>query len=177
MENEERIEKKIDLLYKWHLEDRSNDGFNRKHLNELVPLFDLSIEMEEIKIKGFVAEKLIEDEKKIRSELDKLKSDREAGNFLAKDKDKIAEMIYNYEEKYKALKRIAKSYGGVKYSKETLQEELLMINLKEKLGISLLVGDEDHRGDFWRKETLEEELKEDIDRLQEELKEYKKKFG
>jgi len=150
---EERIEKKIDLLYKLHLE--SNDEFNfRKHLNELVPLFDLSIEMEEIKIKGFVAEKLIEDEKKIRSELDKLKSDREAGNFLAKDKDKIAAMIYNYEEKYEALKRIAKSYGGIKYNKETLQEELLMINLKEKLGISLSEGDEDHRGDFWRKETL-----------------------
>jgi len=176
MENEERIEKKIDLLYKLHLE--SNDELNfRKHLNELIPLFDLSIEMEEIKIKGFVAEKLIEDEKKIRSELDKLKSDREAGNFLAKDKEKIVEMIYNYEEKYEALKRIAKSYDRIKDHKEALQEELLMINLKEKLGISLLEGDEDHRGDFWHKETLEEKLKNAIDWMQEELKEYKKKFG
>lgn len=176
MENEERIEKKIDLLYKRHLE--RNDELNfRKHLSELIPLFDLSIEMEEIKIKGFVAEKLIEDEKKIRSELDKLKSDREAGNFLAKDKEKMAKMIYNQEEKYRALKKIAESYGGIKYSKETLQEELLMLDLKEKLGISLLEGDEDHRGDFWRKETLEEELKNAIDWIQEELKEYKKKFG
>jgi len=173
MENEERIEKKIDLLYKWHFEDRSN----REYLNELIPLFDLSIEMEEIKIKGLVAEKLIEDEKKIRSELDKLKSEHKAGNFLAKDKDKIAEMIYNYEEKYRALKRIVESLEGVKCGKETLREELLLINLKEKLGISLLEGDEDHRGDFWRKETLEEKLKEAIDWLQEELKEYKKKFG
>ncbi len=169
--NEEKIktlEKKVDLLFRMHLEE---DFYLDDNLHEFIPLFDLSIEMEEIKIKGFVAEKLIEDEKKIRSELDKLKSDREAGNFLAKDKDKIAEMIYNYEEKYEALKRIAKSYDGLSNIEDSLRKELLVINLKERLGIKL-----SEEYGFRQKETLEEKLKEAIDWLQEELKEYKEKF-
>ena len=137
--------------------------------------------MEEIKIKGLIVEKLIEDEEKIRSKLDKLKSDRDAGNFLAKDKDKMGIMIYDYEEKYKALKRIAEHYDRIIGGKETLREELFMINLKEKLGMKLLEEDDFIHKDtlnvnFESKKRLEGELKEQIDWLQEELKEYKKKF-
>ncbi len=139
------------------------------------------VEMEEIKIKGLIVEKLIEDEEKIRSKLDKLKSDRDAGNFLAKDKDKMGIMIYDYEEKYKALKRIAEHYDRIIGGKETLREELFMINLKEKLGMKLLEEDDFIHKDtlnvnFESKKRLEGELKEQIDWLQEELKEYKKKF-
>ncbi len=42
-EDIKRIEKKVDLLYKMHLEDRHNDGINfRYHLDEFIPLFNLS---------------------------------------------------------------------------------------------------------------------------------------
>jgi len=159
-----------------HLEDF------RYPLDELIPLFNLSVEMEEIKIKGFIVEKLIEDdEEKIRSELGKIISDREAGNFLAKDKDKMDIMIYDYKEKYKALKQIAEDYDGIIRSKEALREELLIINLKEKLGMKLLEEDDFIHKDtlkvnFESKKRLERELKEQIDWLQEKLEEYKKKF-
>ena len=174
------IEKKVDLLYRLHLENEPHMEIDLwHHLDELIPLFNLSIEMEKIKIKGFIVEKLIEDAKKVQSELDKLKSDREAGNFLAKDKDKMGIMINNYEEKFKVLEGISESYMKVKSSKEVLRNELLKINLKEKLGMKLL--DESIHKDtldmnFIIKKELEEELKYAIDNFQEDLKEYKEEF-
>ena len=172
---EEIIEKKIDLLYRMYIDDKFNF---RDHLDELILLFDLSIEMERIKIKGFVVEDLIEKYKEAIKELDKLKSDKKSGNFLAKDKDKITKLIYNQEEKIRALTKIRDRYSGIKDIGEDLRKELLMLDLKEKIGISLSEERDNYdRNDFWHKETLEEKLKNAIDWMQEELKEYKKKFG
>ena len=166
------IEKKVDLLYKMHLEEY----FDIKgHLHEFIPLFNLSVDMEKmekmVELITVKVKEVVEKYEEVKEELDKLKSDYEAGNVLVKEKDKMTTMIYDQEEKYKTLIQIGELYGRVKDDEEALREVLLMINLKEKVGIKL-----SEEEDFRHKETLEEGLKEAIDWLQTRLKEYKKKF-
>jgi len=179
MEQEDikRIEQKVDLLYRMHLDDNINF---RNNLDELIPLFNLSVEIDDKieKMRGLITVKvkeLFEKGEEIENKLNKLKSDYKAGNFLAKEEEKTKTLIYNQEEKYKALIQIGKDYRSVKWSEEALREELLMINLKEKVGIEL---EEDEKENEWTtpKERLEEELKGAIEWLQERIKEYKKKF-
>lgn len=175
------IEKKIDLLYRMNFDDNINF---RDNLDEFISLFNLSIEMGKMgKIVGLITVKvkeLFEKGEEIENKLNKLKSDYEAGNFLAKEKEKTRMSIYHQEEKYKALLEIGKYYRIVKNGEEELHEILLMINLKEKLGIKLLEEDDYHTDflkiDFEHKEEIESKLKEDIEWLQERIKEYKKEF-
>jgi len=90
-------------------------------------------------------------------------------------------LIYHQEEKYKELLEIGEFYNGVKHREKSLRKVLLMINLKEKLGMKLLEEDDFiHKDtlnrDFRLKEIHEGELKESIEWLQERIKDYKKKF-
>ncbi len=164
-----RIEKKVDLLYRMGLDENFS---YKNYLDEFIPLFNLSVEME--KMVGLIIVKVKEVAEKgeeVVNKLNKLKSDYKAGNVLVKEEERTRTLIYHQEEKQKALLQIVELYNGVKYGEEALREELLMINLKEKVGIKL-----SEEEDFRHKETLERELKDAIDWLQTRLKEYKKKF-
>jgi len=114
--------------------------------------------------------------KEIVNKLKKLKSDYKAGNVLVKEEERTRTLIHHQEEREKALLQIVELYNGVKYLEETLRKELLMLDLKKKLGISLSKGDDWGSNDFHLKETYEEELKQSISSLQEDLEEYKEKF-
>ena len=85
-EDLKRIEKKVDLLYKYMFElGEENDipiAF-RGFLDEIIPLFKLSVKKEEfIKIEG-------RPQDIIKRELENLENSFNQGNYLAKDKKKI----------------------------------------------------------------------------------------
>lgn len=173
------LEQRIDFLYRLQLLGRE-DAFSG-HIDELEPLFDLSVNMEETnKLVGLIEvkiKKLAEKEKKLIDKFNKLKSDLKSGKILVKDEEKTKTLIDRQEEKHKKIFGLVESHRGVKRIEESLRKELLRLDLKEKLGISLSKGDDWSSNDFHLKERFEEELKQSIASLQEILEEYEVNFG
>ena len=166
-----RIEKKVDLLYKMHLE-KTDDGIGlRCFSDELIPLFNISVGTKLfIKLEELMKVVVVEFKKaeEVENKLNNLENDYETGNFLANERDKILLMVDNQRKKYKALVKMAEHVKGIEYDKKRLCEEFLLLNLKEKLVMSLSENDIEH------KKRLEEEFKEVINRLRLRLMEYKK---
>jgi len=143
-EDIKRIEKKVDLLYEIIL---SLDVDNYHHLNneetinrvmdDLIPLFSLSAEKEEIG-KIPTKEETKEWESKLKTELSRLKKIYESGDFLAKDEDKIKKKIGNitsYLQRWnKMIGRIYYDYKMIEKRNKQIYEKTLFLDLKGKLG-------------------------------------------
>jgi len=170
-----KLEEKIDLLYKIVCGisgyDMSNPIFDIDYLDKLVPMFNLSIEtklfdeMEEVK-KLFVVEFKKGDE--VEDKLNKLVNDYKAGNYLEKERDKTWNVVNDYRRKYKALVKLGECMSMNNYNIKEFRRELLLFNLKEKLGIRL------SKIDIENKKGIEEKFRQEILRLHSKLKEYKK---
>ncbi|MFW9867552.1 MAG: hypothetical protein ACFFEN_15765 [Candidatus Thorarchaeota archaeon] len=138
----ERIEKKIDLLFKILLELYVEDighPYDFKYLSkfsdEIAILYDLNMKKETHKIqfpnKGELEDKEIE--------LEKIQKEYKEGNYLAKDKENIEEQITQLKEEMKKLKKFSQN-------REKIEEAITIVNqrvynigiylkLREKLGL------------------------------------------
>jgi len=174
-EDIKRIEKKIDVLYKivCGIEgyDMHNPIYDIDYLNELIPLFNLSIETklfeEYEKIKKLLVVEFEKAEEVIKK-LDKLENDYRTGNFLEKEKDKIREMVSNQKEKYKALGKMVEHLKRVVYNKKEFRRSFLWLNLREKLGRVL------SENYIENKKELEKGFRGAINRLRLDLMKYKR---
>lgn len=174
-EDIKRIEKKIDVLYKIVCGIEGIEVINPisgvDHLDELVPLFNLSVDTklfeEYEKVEKLL---LVEFEKaeEVKNKLGVLENDYKTGNFLEKEKDKMWEMVNNQRRKYKALNKMAEHIERVIYDKKEFRRDCLWLNIREKLG---LISPEDY---IKHKKELERRFKRVIISLLADLKKYKK---
>ena len=174
-EDIKRIEKKIDMLYKIVCgiggHEVENPICDNDYLDELVPLFNFSINTNLIEKYEKVVKLLMIEFKKgeeMKNKLDKLENDYKTGNFLEKEKDKMKETVGNQREKYRALNKLAESFQRNRYDKKEFRGKFLWLSMKEKLGV---ISSEDY---IKHKKLLEEDFEGVIDWKQEELKKYKK---
>ncbi|KKN54087.1 hypothetical protein LCGC14_0595810 [marine sediment metagenome] len=181
-EDIKRIEKKVDLLYKMKVNEGIN--FSSEELDEIIPLFDLSIKTE--RIKGLITEEeLIKEQQvvgeKLKKQLNVLNDDTisvKEHNELAKG---LPDLIYNLKQKNEGL---LEDFKRIEYCKENLYKELFMISLKEKLGIELPKGESysynikvNLEDKFWNYiKNLEDELKNAIEVFKLSLKEYREEY-
>ena len=139
-----RIEKKVDLLYEIILSLDVDDYhyLNTKEIinlvmDDLIPLFSLSAEKEEIG-KIPTKEETKEWESKLKTELSRLKKIYESGDFLAKDEDKIKKKIgkiTSYLQRWnKMIGRIYYDYKMIEKRNKQIYEKTLFLDLKRKLG-------------------------------------------
>ena len=180
VKNIKRIEKKVDLLYGIIL---SLDVDNYHHLNndeiinhvmdDLIPLFSLSAEKEEIG-KIPTKEETKEWESKLKTELSRLKKIYESGDFLAKDEDKIKKKIGNitsYLQRWnKMIGRIYYDYKMIEKRNKQIYKKTLFWDLKGKLGWAVK-----NRDKFYERESVDGfskmiNLVEDRDILKKNLK-------
>ena len=143
--NIERIEKKVDLLYKILLElnvDYVGHPYDQEYINrfmsELVPLFGLSGVETDIEITQ--KETIKELENNLKTELSRLKKIYESGDFLAKDEDKIKNKmgdITSYLQEWDVVVDewiLAGKEDLINKSKD-LYKKGLFLDLKKKLGL------------------------------------------
>lgn len=180
VKNIKRIEKKVDLLYGIIL---SLDVDNYHHLNndeiinhvmdDLIPLFSLSAEKEEIGIIP-TKEETKEWESKLKTELNRLKKIYESGDFLAKDEDKIKKKIgkiTSYLQRWnKMIGRIYYDYKMIEKRNKQIYKKTLFWDLKGKLGWAVK-----NRDKFYERESVDGfskmiNLVEDRDILKKNLK-------
>lgn len=153
VKNINRIEKKVDLLYKILLELYIGDvghPYNQEYINnfmdELIPLFGLSAVEVDLDIPSIQKETMQELKNKLETELSRLKKIYESGNFLAKEentiKDKISD-ITSYLETWDWDKDESGVVEGLIWWKEDIinkskrvYEESLFLDLRKKLGVS-----------------------------------------
>lgn len=141
-EDIKRFEKKVDLLYKILLELRIPDfgaPYDQSYINtfmdELIPLFGLSAEKEEIK--GlFTQEDISKRGMELQNELKKLKKIYENGDFLAKEEETIKNKIEDLTNKLKELSEISALYNKVRDKNKEIYENGLFIDLQRKVGVS-----------------------------------------
>ncbi len=170
-----RIEKKIDVLYKIvsGIEGREviNPISDVDYLDELVPLFNLSVntklfeDYEKVQ-KLFVVE--VKKGKELENKLNKLEDDYKTGNFLEKEKDKMRKMVSNQKYKFDALIKMAEHFQREMYDKKRVYGRFLWLNMKKKLGA---ISSEDY---IKHKKELVKEFKKTINSLRADLMEYKR---
>ena len=147
-ENIERIEKKVDLLYRILLElyiDEVGHPYSN-FMDELVPLFELSGIEVDIDISFIQKETMQELKNKLEAELSRLEKIYESGNFLAKKKSTIMNKRWDiskclrawdgWHNEYGVVKSI---YGAKEYiinESKSVYEESLFQDLRKKLGVS-----------------------------------------
>ena len=170
-----RIEKKIDVLYKIVSGiggiEVVNPISNDDYLDELVPLFNISIDTNLFEEYEKVRKLLMVEFKKgeeVKNKLDKLENDYRTGNFLEKEKDKMREMVSNQSYKYEALNKMAERFERDMNDKKEFRGRFLWLNMREKLGVI-------SPGEYViHKKELEERFKAVIISLRADLKKYKK---
>ncbi|MFX1504028.1 MAG: hypothetical protein ACFFDH_23910 [Promethearchaeota archaeon] len=173
-EDIKRIEKKVDLLYKILLKS-DNVYAVYQYLEEFIPLFNLSIEIKE-RPEGIISnEEFLTMAKKEHEELNKLSSKFKDENLSVKEHKELPPQIKFQEDKLKDLEHISKLYVGIINLEKLLREELLKLNLQEKIGLELIK--DEWNNDFYQKERYEQDIKEQYDLIKEFWEEYNKKYG
>ena len=181
MDKLEKIEKKVDLLYKILLElyvDYVGHPYDQKYINnfmdELIPLFGLSAE--EIEIEILPTQKEINELKsRLETELSRLKKVYESGNFLAKDGDKIKDKIANitnYLQEWDVCvdEWILAPKEDIISRSEDICKISLFVDLKKKLGLGVgntyISYDKDGAFDLIeRRDTLKKNTKDFIEKI------------
>lgn len=135
-----RIEKKVDLLYKivLHLGGTVGDSYYEedffdRFMNQLIPLFNVTTEKEIIKIPN--AEELQREETKIGEELNRLKKDYENGNYIAKEENILKRKIENLTDDLEALSGISECREDLEKLNQEVYELRLFHDLKRKVGL------------------------------------------
>jgi len=180
VKNIKRIEKKVDLLYEIILSldvdnyyQLNNEKIINLRMDDLIPLFSLSAEKEEIG-KIPTKEETKEWESKLKTELSRLKRIYESGDFLAKDEDKIKKKIGNitsYLQRWnKMIGRIYYDYKMIEKRNKQIYKKTLFWDLKGKLGWAVK-----NRDKFYERESVDGfskmiNLVEDRDILKKNLK-------
>jgi len=198
-ENIKRIEKKVDLLYKILLElhidyDFGGQPYNQDYINsfmdELIPLFGLSVE--EIEIERLPTQKEINELKSgLETELNRLKRIYESGNFLAKEENKIKNKIEEITEYLRcwdydwdcyssgivAPEFCFKSKEEITNKNKQIYERSLFVGLKKKLGLDVgnayayIPHEEDYNKGYEsftlieKRDTLKKNLKDFIEKI------------
>ena len=133
-EDLKRIEKKVDILYKLLFEfgEKGEEGdiptLFRDSLDELIPLFKLSVKKEEfIKIKG-------RPQDIIKSELEKLENSFNQGNYLAKDEKKIQIKIDGLKEELEKANIGQNNKEQIERLNKEIHEIRLYQDFRKKMG-------------------------------------------
>lgn len=139
----ERIEKKIDLLFKILLDlnvDEIGYPYDFRYLGrygeEIRLLYNLDIEKERHKVKFPNKEEI----KDIRTKLEKLQKRYEEGDYLAKEKQKVEDQIAQLQKELQKLENFVKNRKKIEEALNRVNYEVCevktYIELRKKVGLS-----------------------------------------
>lgn len=128
----ERIEKKVDLIFKILLDLKVVDT---GYIEDLIPVYDLIAKKDTIE--NYPTQDEIQDwENKLNDELNRLNQDYKQGNFLSKEKDKIKQRRKYLEEELIRLLKL--SNNKLKFDNKSIETYKINLfkDLEDKLGVT-----------------------------------------
>ena len=169
-----RVERKVDLFFKvvlglkMHIAGHDHNLYSRKyidkHIADLIPVYDLSSEKDTIE--NYPTQETIQTwERKLNTELVRLKTDYKQGNFLAKEKDEIKTNIKNLGNKLDRLLEL--SNNKLKFESKSIEIHKINLfrDLEKKLGITKEYDSYGFRKLIREKDTLKTSIRDLIEDL------------